>query len=498
MKRILVCEFLQETNTFNPIVCTAENFNSGKAFEGKEIFKELMSIKGSVHGAVDAITQAGGEAIPTIFMDANSGGRVEDSVLQLMKDRMKYYAETVGEFDGIFASLHGATCTEGNDDACGNFLKCLRKLAGNKPIAVSCDLHANITKQMLENADIICGYQTYPHIDHYEVGYRAAALCMEKLCGKQLYMATVHLPLLIPPAGYTTNQEPFKTLMQSGHEMVEKGILSDFSVFAVQPWLDIEKISSTVVTVSNDAKKAKECAEILAKEFLALRDKVQPEMLSVDEIIDFAENNDTGKPVILADSADSPNGGAVGDSAEVAIRLQQRGSNLRVGMFVLDKQAVQKAFDLGVGGTGEFTVGAKYTKILSGAFKAVGTVCSLHNGYYRLEGPANKGMLSSIGRSAVVSFGKIDILLCESGGSSGDPQIFRHFGIEPLLYDLIVVKANTSFREPYSKISDLIFVADTLGAGASNLLKLKWENLPNGLYPFDLSPDYKIKKSKIW
>ena len=61
----------------------------------------------------------------------------------------------------------------------------------------------------------------------------------------------------------------------------------------------------------------------------------------VDEIIDAAEANTTGKPVIVADSADSPNGGAVGDSPVVALRLMERGSNLRAAMFVKDPAAVK-------------------------------------------------------------------------------------------------------------------------------------------------------------
>ncbi len=77
-------------------------------------------------------------------------------------------------------------------------------------------------------------------------------------------------------------------------------------------------------------------------------------------------------------------------------------------------------------------------------------------------------------------------------------MIFRNFGMEPLHYDLVVVKANTSFRVPYSAISDLIYVADTPGAGASNLKLFQWENLPAGLYPFDLPENYTPEKATLW
>ena len=98
----------------------------------------------------------------------------------------------------------------------------------------------------------------------------------------------------------------------------------------------------------------------------------------------------------------------------------------------------------------------------------------------------------------MINIGNVDVLLITQGGASGDPQVLRHFGIEPTLYDLIVVKANTSFRAPYAPISDLVYVADTAGACASNLHQLKWEKLRSGVYPFDLPADYKLEEPTVW
>ena len=497
-KRVLVCEYHQESNTFNPIVSPLKKFTAALGYEGEEIFAARMKTPIQVHGAVDAITAAGGEVIPAVFLTAGSGGRMADSVYELACERMRHYVAEAGEFDAVYCDLHGATCTESIDDACGEFLKFLRELVGDKIIAASFDLHANITEQILRNADVVCGYHTYPHVDHYQLGYRTAELCMKKLEGEDFATATVHVPMLIPPAGYTTLIEPFKSIIAAGNKMVEDGKLLDFSVFAVQPWLDIPQIASTAVAISKDEATAKACAEELAAMLFAARDDCQPEMFTVDQIIDFAEANKEDKPVVLADSADSPNGGAVGDSPVVAMRLLERGSKLKAGMFIKDPEAVKQAFAMGVGGEGEFTVGAAYTIGMPGPLKAVGKVRSLHDGEFYAEGPAGRGSKGCIGKAAVVSFGSVDVLLCETPCKTGDPQLFRHFGIEPTLYDLIVVKANTSFRVPYSKITDLIYVADTPGAGASNMHQFNWKNLPKGMYPPDLPGDYKLPAAKVW
>ena len=483
--RVLVCEFHQESNTFNPIIEGLEKFAYGD-YEGQPAYEVRKTRPVMVNGMFQAIEEAGGEVIPGIFLHAQSGGRVDDAVLELMIEKTRYYVEQAGEFDAVCMGLHGATCTVSEYDACGVLLKELRKMVGNKPIAAAFDLHANITGKVREYADIICGYQTYPHLDHYGSGYRAAKLCMEMLQGKSVCKAEVSVPMLVPPSGFTNTEEPFKEVMDTGHKLVEDGELLDFTVFVVQPWLDIPEITSTVVAIARDKQVAQKNAEKLAEMLYARRDEYQPDLMSVDEIIDLAEAEDVPKPIILADAADSPNGGCVGDSPVVAMRIWERQSKVRASMFVVDPDAVKKAFEVGIGNSAEFSIGAGFTPGMPGPFQAVGRVHSLHEGTFRLEGPAGRGVPSSMGLCAVVNFGNLDILVSEKCGHSGDPQQFRHFGIEPTMYDLIVVKANTSFKKPYGKFAGQICYADTPGAGAANLKRFDWKNLPKGLYPFDL------------
>lgn len=274
--------------------------------------------------------------------------------------------------------------------------------------------------------------------------------------------------------------------------MLDKGELIDFSIFCVQPWLDVKTIASTVITVAEDGETAKKNAEILAKQLFEIRDDMWPELLKVDQIIDYAEANTTGKVVILSDPADSHNGGCVGDSPVVAMALQARGSKLKTAMFIRDKQAVAQAFQMGEDATGEFSVGATLTPGMPGPFRAVGTVERLY------ENDIENGVYPEYGRCAVVAFDNISIVICENGSSSQFPEMYRAFGIEPAECQMLVVKANTSFRAHYASLTDLIYVADAPGAGASNLMQLKWENLPKGLYPFDLPENYKLNEAKLW
>ena len=499
MKKVLICEFHQETNTFNPLPMKLEHFAALRYAYGQEAYDLCKKLPCAFHGMIDAIEENGGEVFSSVSLYGSLGGPVEDSVMEILKTGVKEALEKVGPVDAICASLHGATCMASEEDACGEFVAWLRKLVGEDVvIAASFDLHANITDVMLQNADVISGYQTYPHMDHYQTGYRAASLCMRKLRGEKICTAATIVPVLVPPSGYTSLLEPFKSVIDYGKALVEEGKLLDFTVFNVQPWMDIQKIGSTIIAVAEDEDTAKKYADILAQKFYENRDGYWPELVAVEKILDRAESPESKKPVILVDASDSPNGGAPGDSVIIALELQKRNSQLKTGMFVKDPEAVEKAFEVGVGNSAEFTIGSKFTPGMTEPLKAVATVRSLHDGFFRQEGPAGRGFPNHIGKTAVVSVGNIDIMLCCQPTSSGDPQLLRHFGIEPTLYDLVVVKANTSFRASYGPFAGEIYYADTPGVCASNLRYFDWKNLPENLYPFDLPADYTPEKAKIW
>ncbi len=487
-KRVLVCGFHQESNTFNPVVSAMDRFSSGPVKEGQEAYEALKAVPLDAHGMIDGIEEAGGEVIMSVALRAGSGGRVADDVYKYFCEKVHEYLDRKGPFDAVGVSLHGATCTESLDDPCGLFLEDLRKCIGpDVPVAASFDLHANITDRMLKAADVICGYQCYPHTDAFQTGWRAGRLLMRLAAGEKLYMAAAALPMMTPPSGYTTRKGPFKEVADLGHAFVEDGSLLDYTVFNVQPWLDVPDIQSRVITISADPETALRKADLLADKLWDVKDKCWPELMTIDEAIDRAEDPASRKPVLLVDASDSPNGGAAGDSVAVALRLLERKSALRTGMFVADPEAVRKAFSLGVGGTAEFSVGAGFTPDMPGPLTAEAAVVSLHDGLVPC-GVKGKVRTVDVGRAAVLRVGTMDIMVCEKPAASGDPQILRHFGIEPAFCDLVVVKANTSFLESYSAFAGDICYADTPGAGSANLRSLTWHRLPKPMYPFDDDP----------
>ena len=106
-----------------------------------------------------------------------------------------------------------------SDDVCGDILETIRNIVGTDTIiAVSLDLHANVTRKMVQNADFLCGYHTYPHVDFYDTGTRAARLCLAGIKKERpLYRRYVTIPMIVPASGFTTLDGPFADLVGLGN-----------------------------------------------------------------------------------------------------------------------------------------------------------------------------------------------------------------------------------------------------------------------------------------
>ena len=486
MKKVVLCEFRQESNSFNPVVTDRDAFAMGHIAGGEKFMENILREPSAVHGMLDEMQRAGYETIPAYSMEAQSGGPVDQKVVQEFLDNTLPVLRANLPLDCVLLSLHGATQATECEDVCGLILNEVRAVVGEDTvIAASCDMHGNCTDLMLEKADFICGYLTYPHMDYYEVGCRAARLALRRLRGEAVTIAAVRVPMIVPASGYTTLRGSYKTFVDDAKALIADGTLLDFSVFQMQPWLDVSVGGTTVLAVAETEETAREVSDRFAQRLFSMKEEFHPDLMSIDEIIEVAEKNKSEKPVILVDSADSTNAGATGDSAAVVARLQARNSQLKACIYVNDAPAVEKAFAAGVGGKLTAQVGctldSKYSvpAVVDAEVKAV-----FEDGTFVLQSPAGKGMIHNIGRAAVLEAGNISILVCYNTAGNGDPQLYRAFGIEPLEQQLVVVKACTSFRAAYEPLAGQICVANTPGAACADLKRLEYGRVSKDYYPF--------------
>lgn len=493
--RVVVTEFRQESNSLSPFTSGFEHWRSGWMLSSDALRAHHEDAESAVRGMLEVLAAAPEveEIIPGPAYYSQSGGTAEQEVMDAYLDELIAVLRSCGPVDAVCFSFHGALQTTDHDDAEAEVAARVRKVVGEDCILVaSADLHGFVSRRTVEQIDALCGYHTYPHRDFVETGRRAARSALRMFTARESSvgpprMAWAPVPMMVSASAYSTLEGPFADLMEQGQQLVDDGRILDFSIFQMQPWLDVSDPCSAVLTIAADDKSACEAAESMAAGLYAARRAFEPRLYSVDDVISRAQSADAELPVVLVDSADSPNAGAAADSMAVAARVHELGAEVRLATVVMDPEAVAAAFAAGIG--------ARITRRLGGSLderavtlEAEYYVRSLHDGRFRNAEVGSAGSTSSLGRAAVLQLGPIDILACEHLVSPGDPQLYAGFGMPQSMYDIVVVKANTSFRSAYRAIASEVMDADTPGAAGANIRELPFTRIPRTVYPWADAP----------
>lgn len=486
--KIVCTEFRQESNSLSPFTSDLAFWqNNGWVLSPDEVRAAHDGSGSALAGMLGEIERLRPDAQivfgPAFY--AQSGGTAAQDVMDMYTARLCDVLRAEGDIDVILCSFHGALQTTEHDDAEAEVLRRVREVVGERvTIGVSTDLHGYVSRSFAQRADVICGYQTYPHTDFEETGRRAAKLAIGKHTDPaRTAAAWAPIPMIVPASAYNSLEGPFAELIRYGHQLVADGAVLDFSIYQMQPWLDVAEPNSAVVVVADSADVACHRAAELGQRLYDARHTFSVELASIDEVIDLALQPDSDKPVILVDSADSNNAGAAGDSMAVAVSLLAREEMPRSATVVNDAGAVKLAHELGVGAEAEFRIGAEVDP-RAPRLAARGYVRSLHDGRFRPQLIGHTGDVVDVGRAAVIRFGRLDVMVCEHIAGNGDPQLYRAFGIEPTMYDLVVVKANTSFRAGYRDFAGTIVATDTPGAASANVAGLPFLRMPRTIYPW--------------
>jgi len=220
MTRIAVGGFLHETNTFAPTKATYDAFVHGGGWpgmtEGTAVQKTIRNMNAGLAGFIDAAEAKGWDLIPTIACGASPSAHVTKDAFERIVKVMVDGIASAGPLDAVYLDLHGAMVTEHFDDGEGEILARVRKVIGKElPLVASLDLHANVSPEMIEHADALIAYRTYPHVDMADTGRAAAKHLALLLDTKQRFAkAFRQLPFLIPISWQCTNDQPTKGIYE--------------------------------------------------------------------------------------------------------------------------------------------------------------------------------------------------------------------------------------------------------------------------------------------
>lgn len=493
--RLLLAMMKHETNTFSPVVTDLARFSRAGASELASGAVALAAYRhtGSALGAyIDIAEREAAQFDIAVAADAWPSGPVEEAAYEGITEPI-LAAVRRGGYDAILLDLHGAMVTRSFEDGEGNLLKRIRELDPHTPIAVAYDMHANVYANMVELANVVAGYQTYPHVDMYETGLRAGNALIRLLKGEvKPTTAWGNLPMLPHVMRQGSADEPNRSLQARAIAMETEGALCA-SLFVGFPHADIHNAGlSVVVTTDNDLALAQKLRdELLAMAWAARAQfvyQLEPLQASVARAKAMAVTTAPG-PIFLLDHYDNAASGGPMDTTEVLAEIVRQELDDVVAFGIFDPRAVQMAIQAGVGATVTLAVGGKHAMPLSPVqsqpLTLTGRVKTIFEGRFRAKGPMSRGVHQDMGHAVVLDTGRVELVLFSRHVEPFDINTLLSVGIDPMQKRYVMLKSRIHWRAGMAPLARAVVECAGVGVCTSDYSQHDFKNLRRPIYPID-------------
>ncbi len=485
LKKVLIGEFKHETNIFCSVPTTKADYEARSLKYGENIISYFEGKKVELGGIIEACRQNELEILPVIAANASPGGIVSSDFFEHVKEELFEAIDQIDDLEGIILSLHGAMVTEDTRDGDGELLMALREKTGPDVfIVATLDLHANLTSAMIQAADVLFPYDSYPHVDYYDRGFEAGN-CMAKLLSGKIrpFMKARWLPILVP--ALTTLLEPMASLNDRSRDWEERDSAINVTIVHGFPWGDTENsMLSVLVTTNSDETLAEEILQDMDKAISERTGEFVSSSIPTTDAVRRAMNSENG-PVVLAEEADNPGGGAPCDGTFLLSELIARNVCNAALAVIVDPETVAKAISVGVGNRGSFLLGGKVedSKINGISLEVSASVKTISDGVFTNKGPMANKLVNRLGRTVVLEIGGIDVIVSEQRVQPWDPEIFRRHGIEPTEKQILAVKSAAHYRAAFSKFAAEMINVTTPGLLSADFNSFHFKNIPDNVFP---------------
>ena len=481
MKLFLAC-LGTETNTFSPFPT------------GYRTFEETCLVRGGNHGpnpflfAVPLIlwrrlaSQRGWSVVESLCAFAQPSGVTLRSVYESFREEILADLRRALPVDMVLLSLHGAMVAEGYDDCEGDLLAHIRDQVGpTVPVGVELDLHCHLTCRMVEKATAIVSFKEYPHTDAADRAQELFQILAATASGTlKPHMALYDCRMM---GIYHTTSEPMKSFLDKVKCLEQqKGIVS-ISIAHGFLWGDVSDMGTRILVLSDGKPwEGARLAESLGRQLFQLRDRLRPDYKTIEEALQEASTQDRG-PVVLADVADNPGGGAPGDSTFILEALINRRIE-GVGLACIwDPTAVAVASEAGEGSQFDLRLGGKMGPSSGRPLDLPVTVTKVVPDARQTFGSGANRSVSSLGDAVALRAGGIDIVANSVRTQTLGSDAFTSLGIDPRTKQILVVKSMQHFHAAFAPLARQILYVDTPGALISDLTRIPFRKADRSQWP---------------
>lgn len=482
-RHAFIAALMHETNAFSPVPTNLQSFHVWRPAGATQPPADRDTL---AYGAFWRRALETGLALsPGFFATCQPSAPLSQADWTTLRDEILQDLRRAGDVDRVFLFLHGAQCAQGTDDAEGELLAAARAVVGpDIPVAVLLDLHANVSRRMLQEADYVLACLEYPHIDYAVRALQAFDLLERHVTmGLRPTTAAVRLPVV---GAYPTTVEPMQSFLGRLREAESSpGTLAVSACHGF--WLsDVADAGATIlVTTDGDAAAAEALAHTLAGHFAAsavTSGDGLPAAVAVQAAL--AQAAATGRPSVIADRCDNPGGGAAGDSTFVLRELLACGADRLALAMIWDPVAVDFAHRAGAGARLAVRIGGKVGPRSGEPLDVEGEVVVVRDDARQAAFAQGEPRLS-LGRTARLRIGGVDVVLNTERQQVFDPRVFIEHGIVPAACRVVVVKSTTHFRNGFAPLAGSIIDCETPGSVTTDPTLLSYRRLPRPMAPID-------------
>jgi microcystin degradation protein MlrC len=449
-------------------------------------------------GVLEVAASCGWDVLPAVDLRATPSAIVEDDVFEFFWQQFAstFERHRADGIAGIFLVLHGAMVCQTVPDVEGALIERIRGLpgGGDVPICGVLDLHGNISRRTIEGSQGFIAYRTNPHTDARQAAIDGASLLDRILTsGRQPTALFEPSPIMWPPTGTGTDDEPMQSLEALAREMErEDPNIAAVNVMAGFSFADTHEtgVSFSAVTFG-DAQRARRRLRDLRAHAIAHCEEgnvVEPPLDQVlPQVLERIARGQT--PVALVEPADNVGGGAPGDAPTVLRALLAHRVD-RAAVVINDPSAIAALADVPPGGSKRVSIGGKGSRFTHPPLTLDVELVSRSDGCFELEDRQShlasmSGVRIEMGPCAVVRQGGVTILLTTRKTPPFDLGQLRSQGIQPETLNVIGIKAAVAHRRAYDRITKSSFTVSTPGPCSSDLTSFPFRHVRRPLFPLD-------------
>lgn len=495
-KRFVVAQIKHETNTFSPIPTPYEAFGHGKGPHYGEDAKHALAGTNTPFAAfLDVAAREGADAVTPVAAESWPSNRASRATFERLVQPLE--AAVHAGCDAVLLDLHGAMVVEGADDAEGEILARVRRIAPGVPVAVAFDYHTNLSPQIVANATVITGYKTYPHVDMYETGRSAGEILARALRGEiEPVMAWGWLPLVPSIMRHAPEDGPSGDIVALAREAERDARVLAATLLPAFAHADTPYTGCSAVVVADARRGGRATAQALCDAMLKIawdrRDEYVYRPRPLADSIAAAARIGSGRPdgpVLLVDHCDNCGSGGAQDVMTVVAAILEQGLEDVAIAPIRDPDAVARMAEAGIGANVTLALGGKTDMPAIGLkgrpLTVSGRVRTITDGEIVFGGPMYTGVKSYLGRSAVLETPRAQIVVTERHHEPFDLVIFRHFGIEPTAKRYLMLKSRIHYRAGFKPIAAATVECQGEGVTNADLSVYRYEKLKRPIYPLD-------------